>query len=61
MTMCTCIILIVNVPPEKEGIDQFMWGREDKEVNNYHCLSYTSCVLIIMPTFVLHIWIIVVI
>ena len=36
MTMCTCIILIVNLPPELEGIDQFMLGREYKQVKHYY-------------------------
>ena len=32
MTMCTCIILIVNLPAEWEKMDQFMLGKEDKQV-----------------------------
>ena len=29
MTMCTCIILIVNLPSEQEGMDQFMRGKSE--------------------------------
>ena len=32
MTMCTCIVLTVNLQTEYEKIDQFMLGREDKQV-----------------------------
>ena len=32
MTMCTGIILMLNLPAEEEGIDQFMLGREDKQL-----------------------------
>ena len=35
MTMCTCMILILNLPPEQEGIDQFMLGREDKQLKQH--------------------------
>ena len=31
MTLCTCIILIVNLPPEKKGMYQFM---REKKLNN---------------------------
>ena len=30
MTLFTCIILIVNLPAEKEGMDQFM---REKKIN----------------------------
>ena len=31
MTMCTCIILIVNLHAEKEGMNPFMWkNRKNK-------------------------------
>ena len=30
MTLFTCIILIVNLPPEYEGMDQFM---REKKIN----------------------------
>ena len=30
MTLCTCIILIVNLPPKQEGMDQFM---REKKIN----------------------------
>ena len=30
MTSCTCIILIVNLPSEQEGMDQFM---KEKKIN----------------------------
>ena len=36
MTMYTCIVLIVNLPTEYKGLDQFMWGREDKQVKHYY-------------------------
>ena len=32
-TMCTCIILIVNLPSEQEGMDQFMRKKINK-LNN---------------------------
>ena len=35
MTMCTCIILIVNLPSEQEGMDQFHEGKEDKQVKQH--------------------------
>ena len=28
MTMSTCINLIVNLPPEQEGMDKFMWENK---------------------------------
>ena len=34
MTMCTCIILIVNLPPEQEGMDQFMREKKINKLNN---------------------------
>ena len=40
--MCTCIILIVNLPPEKEGIDQFMWGRKDKQVKQHYVTPHRN-------------------
>ena len=39
MTMCMCIILIVNLPPELERIDQFMLGREDKQVKHHYYVT----------------------
>ena len=30
MTSCTCIILIVNLPAEQEGLNQFM---REKKIN----------------------------
>ena len=38
MTLCTCIILIVNLPTEK-GMDQFM---RDKKLNNIIMQSHHS-------------------
>ena len=34
MTLCTCIILIVNLPPEKEGMNQFMREKKINKWNN---------------------------
>ena len=34
MTLCTCIILIVNLPPEKKGMDQFMREEKINKLNN---------------------------
>ena len=34
MTLCTCIILIVNLPPEKKGMDQFMREKKINKLNN---------------------------
>ena len=39
MTMCTCIILIVNLPSEKVKMDQCMLGKEDKQVKEYYATS----------------------
>ena len=39
MTMCTSIILIVNLPTEWEKIDQFMLGKEDKHVKYHYVAS----------------------
>ena len=39
MTMCTCITLIVNLPPEQEKIDQFMLGKEDKQVKQHYYVT----------------------
>ena len=36
ISMCTCIVLTVNIPPENEEIDQFMLGREDKHVKQHY-------------------------
>ena len=33
MTMCTCIILLVNLPTEWEGMDQFMWEKKINKLN----------------------------
>ena len=42
MTMCTCIILIVNLPAEYVGIDQFMLGREDKQVKQHYDVTFSQ-------------------
>ena len=42
MTMCTCIILIVNLPPEYEGIDQFILGREDTQVKQHYYVTFSQ-------------------
>ena len=42
MTMCTCIILIVNLPAEYEGIDQLMLGREDKQVKQHDYVTFSQ-------------------
>ena len=42
MTMCTCIILTVNLPPEYEGIEQFMLGREDKQVKQNYYVTFSQ-------------------
>ena len=34
MTLFTCIILIVNLPPEYEGMDQFMREKKINKLNN---------------------------
>ena len=39
MIMCTCIILIVNVPPEQVKMDQCMLGKEDKQVKQHYVTS----------------------
>ena len=33
---CITIIQIVNLPTEYEGMDQFMSGREDKQVKHHY-------------------------
>ena len=40
MTMCTCIVLTVNLPTEYEGIEQFMLGREDKQVKQHYYVTF---------------------
>ena len=42
MTMCTCTILTVNLPAELEGLDQFMSGREDKQVKQHHYVTFSQ-------------------
>ena len=42
MTMCTCIIRIVNLQTEYEGIGQFMWGREDKQVKQHYYVTFSQ-------------------
>ena len=42
MTLCTCIILIVNLPTEYERIDQFMLGREDKQVKQHYHVTFSQ-------------------
>ena len=42
MTMCTCIILMFNLPPEYVGIDQFMLGREDKQVKHHYYVTFSQ-------------------
>ena len=34
MTLCTCIILTVNLPPEKKGMYQFMREKKINKLNN---------------------------
>ena len=46
MTLCTCIILIVNLLPEKEGMDQFMREKKINKSKNvimqFHQRIYTD-------------------
>ena len=42
MTMCKCFILIVNLPTEYEGIDQFMFEREDKQMKQNYYVTFSQ-------------------
>ena len=42
MTMCTSIIILLNLPTEYKGIDQFMWGREDKQVKQHYYVTFSQ-------------------
>ena len=39
MTMYSCIILIVNLQTEQVKMDQFMSGKEDKQVKQYYYVT----------------------
>ena len=46
MAMCTCIILIVNLPTEYERIHHFILGREDKQMKQHYYVTFSEIRLI---------------
>ena len=42
MTMRTCIIILLNLPTEYKGIDQFIRGREDKEMEQHYYVTFSQ-------------------
>ena len=42
MTMCTCIIPIINLPAKQQGIHQFMWEKKIKTSETTLCNLITK-------------------